>query len=112
MTVTNGERVRELEVRMEQVEEGVANFRAFQLENRDYMGWSRRKREEDEARDKRRSKIHFALLGALLTLAIGIATALWQMWANGHKIVTIDSPQHSQNLQPQDATIPPVRRGP
>jgi hypothetical protein len=87
---------------MDQVEEGVANFRAFQLENRDFMGWSRRKREEDELRDKRRSKIHFALLALLTGLIIAMFTVMLEHYSKGN----ISLFPHATNMQPQNAHIP------
>ncbi len=55
--------------------------------------------------DKRRSRIHFTLLGAVLTLLGGLLLAVVQMWLGGHKIVKDTPPPISQSRpQPPDAT--------
>jgi hypothetical protein len=63
-------------------------------------------REATRARtDKLRSRIHFALLGALLTLVVGCAVVLFQMWVEGHKVVSVEKlPTASSSHLPQDAT--------
>lgn len=85
---------------MERVEDGVSNFRAFQLENREFMGWFRAEQENKARVDKRRSKIHFALLSLLSLLIVALFSFLLTHYDNKRSALV---PFYSQS-QPQDAT--------
>lgn len=61
---------------MEPLKEGIANFRDFQLENREFMGWLRAEQEHRAKLDKRRAKIHYALLTLLSGLIIALFSFL------------------------------------
>ena len=98
--------IAELEARMVTVEEGVSNFREFQEKAQSFFVADRVREQERDKVDRRRSKIHFALLGAALTLLTGILLILAQLWAGGHRIVSNE--QHAISEQPgqQDARNP------
>jgi hypothetical protein len=98
--------IAELEARMVTVEEGVSNFREFKEMAKAYFIEDRITKLEQEKVNKRRAKIHFALLGAALTLLTGILLILAQLWAGGHKIVTNDQHAISEGMHQQDARNP------
>lgn len=64
----HGERLRALEIEMRVVKEGVANFRNFQQRGNTFFDSYEAEKELREKIDKRRSRIHFALLTCLITL--------------------------------------------
>src|SRR5215469_14145695 len=88
-TTKNGNlviQVAKLEERMETVEEGVANFKAFQKLMTDFVTRNEerakhrteREQEEKAERDKKdttRARIHFALLGGVISLIVGLMLA-------------------------------------
>jgi hypothetical protein len=108
--VPDNERVGRLEVRMEKVEEGVSNFRDFQLEARDFQGWFRREQEHRKETDKLRSRWHFWLLGILSGLIVaGFGVMLgWALnFEKRHKVSSDDAPfAISSQQHPQDAGNP------
>jgi hypothetical protein len=55
--------------------------------------------------DKKRARIHFTLLGGLITLVVGCAIALFTWVLDGHHAV-VSNDTHSQMF---DAKIPNVR---
>jgi hypothetical protein len=60
-----------------------------------------------EVTDKRRARIHFALLGGLITLIAGCAIALFTWILQGHHVVVkTDAPPTSASY---DAKIPKLR---
>jgi hypothetical protein len=85
----DNERVKGLEVRMELVERGVANFREFQTDARDFFSRSDEREKMRDDTNKRRARVHFALLGGLISLVVGLIL-LFAGWANDfekrHKI--------------------------
>lgn len=87
---------------MEVVKEGVANFRAFQLENRDFMGWFRAQEETRTKTDKRRSRIHFWLLGLLGSLIV--ALFIYLLNSHDHRVSEILQPHPTHQV---DAANPP-----
>lgn len=103
--------IENLRGRMSTVELGVSNFRQFQQDMRDsvdeikefIVGHEVRDQEKEKV-DRRRSKIHFALLTALITLVIGCAVALFSWVLNGHHTV-VDSSMPSAHIS-QDAGMP------
>lgn len=107
-----GERLRELEVKMEQVQEGVANFRNFQVEARNFFSRADERAIAQVEKDKKRARIHFALLSGLISLVIGLF--LWAIsWTTSFEQrhhVTQDAPPGVSSTQPQDSQIPPMTR--
>jgi hypothetical protein len=85
------ERLGRLEVRMDLVERGVANFRDFQEDARDFFSRQDEREKIKDQLDKRRSRIHFALLGGLISLVVGLIIAAFT-WAasfeSRHKVVS------------------------
>lgn len=112
--------VKDMAQRMQVVEAGVSNFRMFQgtmMTHKDevhdfIVRHEERERAKDEAeevhqveqekKDARRSKIHFSLLGGLITLLVGITIALVTWILSGHHFVV------SGNVEPttMDAGMP------
>lgn len=94
--------------------EGVSNFRRFQTEMRDHRSDVRDfisrhevREEERDRMDKRRARIHFALLGGLITLVVGCAIALFTWVLNGHHTVVDAEHPQARISAPQDAGNPP-----
>lgn len=72
---------------MEAVKAGIANFRAFQLRGNTFFDSYEAETKERKRTDTRRSRIHFALLGGLITVIAGCVIALFTWVLNGHHIV-------------------------
>ena len=104
---------------MDRVEEGVANFREFQVDAREFFTRSderarhriRQEQEEKEEREKidqRRSRIHFWWLG-LLSAIIVVGFSALLAWAinfeSKHKI-SQDHPAQSRLQLRQDSGLP------
>jgi hypothetical protein len=91
--------------RLKLVESGVANFRDFQGVMRDFVTDHKADEEHKADMDRRRARIHFTLLGGLITLIVGCAIALFTWVLDGHHAV-VSNDTHSQMF---DAKIPNVR---
>lgn len=85
---TQGERLAALEARMIVVEAGVSNFRNFQSKVSKFVDDHEAREDERDRTDKRRARIHFALLGMLLTIVSGCAIALFTWVLDGHHTVS------------------------
>jgi uncharacterized membrane protein len=99
-----GERLRGLEVEMEQVQEGIANFRDFQTEARRHFVRAERDEEHRKDIDKKRAHIHYwwlALLSGLILLMFGF---LLSKLPNIH--ISFAHEIQSQQKAPQDAALP------
>lgn len=91
-----------LQGRMTVVEQGVANFRAFQKDARDFFARHDAREQERDKVDRKRSRIHYALLSGLIALIVGCAVALFTWVLSGHHEVSAGQPAISQM---QDSTI-------
>lgn len=69
-------RVGRLEVQMEQVQEGIANYRQFQKDAREFFTEFKTNEEHRKRKDAVRSKFHFTLLGLLCALIVALFTFL------------------------------------
>jgi hypothetical protein len=112
------ERVGILETKMDRVEEGVANFRDFQKDAREFFTDSRsraiaekefhdrRDKENAERQDLRDKKMAIRL--TILGLVLG-ALALWPIIKDvlGVKVSVNAPPSVSQQSAPQDTKLPP-----
>ncbi len=127
------ERIAKLEVKMNRVEEGVANFRTFQQDARDFFTEHRTEAREQERRRKERDEEikaalqaaerkqdrKLAIIGialACLTLFCGAIAALeaWHQLKTGElappSIFSSMTQGPAYASDKQDARIPPVRR--
>ena len=106
-----------LEERMNVVEEGVANFRSFQTDVREFITRSDERakqraqqeqleKEQRDKLDKKRARIHFWWLG-LLSGAILLLFGAFLQWAANHHVSSQNHQQQvSEERQPQDARVP------
>ena len=94
--IANQVAIGRIEERLDRVEEGVSNFRDFQQEARDFFTRAderaihrvQQEEEEKEERDRldqRRSRLHFTLLGGLISLIVGLTLWLVQWTTNFEK---------------------------
>ena len=97
--------VSQLGDRMKLVEDGVANFRNFQALMRDFVTEHNLMTKIKAETDKARAKWHFALLGGLISLIVGLS--IWFVtWVMEGKHVVSSNPLTSET---QSATIPHIR---
>jgi hypothetical protein len=94
-----------MDSRLKLVESGVANFRDHQAFMKAFVTEYRVEEKNKINTDKKRARIHFTLLGGLITLVVGCAIALFTWVLDGHHAV-VSNDTHSQMF---DAKIPNVR---
>jgi hypothetical protein len=109
----NGERLAKLEQRMNVVEQGVANFRAFHNEVREFITRADERAqmriEEDEKKqrtDKKRARFHYWLLGILSAIIVAGFSALFTWLISGNHHVVEKHESGVSYSQPQDAGLP------
>ena len=102
----NGERFGRLEVRMERVEEGVANFKSFQTDMRKFVTRFETNEENRQKTDSRRARIHYALLTLLIGIVIAMFTFILTKLPYIHIGFGPSVVQSSQKQPPQDAGVP------
>lgn len=115
------ERLGRLEERMETVEEGVANFKLFQKDMREFTTEFKANERNKEKTDKRRAKVHYFLLTLLSGLIVALFTYMLMHYDGKHISLNIEDQTQRKELsgdvdkrytadkQPQDAKIPPMR---
>jgi hypothetical protein len=97
------ERFGRLEVRMERVEEGIANFREFQVDARKFFTRADKDAEHRKEVDARRAKIHYLLLTLLIGMVLAMFTFILSKLPNIHISL---NPHVSQS---ETSTIPPLK---
>lgn len=95
-----------LEIDMRTVKEGVSNFRSFQQKLSTFVDTHEARETEREKIDRRRARLHFMLLGGLITIVTGCAIAMFTWVLGGHH--TVSDLNRVSTSQPQDAANPHI----
>jgi hypothetical protein len=89
-----GERVARLETRMTAVETAILSLAESEKTVRDFITDLKARRDERDKVDRDRARIHFTLLGGLISLVVGLILWFvgWTVNFEKHHHVTQDSP--------------------
>ena len=99
-------RIGRLEVEMEQVQVGVANFRQFQVDARHFFTEFKTNEANKEKTDSKRARFHYFLLTLLSGLIVGMFVFLLNHY-DGKKVSLFAEPSVQSSQQPpQDAGGP------
>ena len=103
--------VKAMSVNLEIALEGVSNFKQFQKNNIEFMGWFRATQEEKARLDSARAKLHYWWLGILSAIIVAsvLGAGAWIInFMTTHHITESNTPV-SSSYQPTDARNPNTR---